>query len=349
MTETADESEIRSRPCPDCILCGLSGNRCHENLRDRLFGAWGSWSQKKCSNRDCGLVWLDPMPLTEDLGKAYRNYYTHASPAAAGRPGLARRVYRTMKRAYQANRYQYHQGRLPLWQRILAWLMYLLPISRGQADAEVRFLQNVPQGRLLDVGCGSGEWLLSMRSLGWRVEGLDFDESAVAVARQHGLEVRLGAVEQQEFPNDSFDAITLAHVIEHVPDPVGTLAECARILKPGGQLVVATPNSSSLGHRFFQQDWRGLEPPRHLHLFSPQSMRRTLGLAGFQKVTIRPQIARTVISESFFLWRGATGGSALTGRSWSGWLFTRIFNGLELCLVKFNPAVADCMSAIAVK
>jgi 2-polyprenyl-3-methyl-5-hydroxy-6-metoxy-1,4-benzoquinol methylase len=289
------------------------------------------------------------MPLTEDIGRAYRNYYTHASPSEAGRISLTRRAYRTIKRAYQVSRYNYRTGLMSFGEMVVGLPMYLFPLSRGEADAELRFLQSVPQGRLLDVGCGSGEWLLSMQTLDWQVEGLDFDENAVAVGHQRGLAVRHGSLEQQNLPKDSFDAVTLSHVIEHVDDPVRTLSECARILKPGGKLIVATPNNTSLGHRFFKENWRGLEPPRHLHIFSPQSLRQTLAQAGFQNVDIRPQIARSVISESFYLWRGAADGSALTARSWPGWLFTRIFNGLELCLVRFNPAIADCMCAIAVK
>jgi hypothetical protein len=120
-------------------------------------------------------------------------------------------------------------------------------------------------------------------------------------------------------------------------------------LKPGGKLVVATPNGSSLSHRFFQQAWRGLEPPRHLYIFSPQSIRRTLNLAGFDKISIRPQIARSVIYESFLLWRGASGAGVTSGRSRPAWFFTRLFNGLELALVHFKPSISDCMSAIALK
>jgi SAM-dependent methyltransferase len=228
-------------------------------------------------------------------------------------------------------------------------LMYAFPMSRRQADAEVRFLKYVPDGQLLDVGCGSGAWLKSMRELGWRAEGVDFDENAIAVAQQDGLKVSAGSLEQQGYPSDKFDAVTLSHVIEHVPDPVGTLTECARILKPGGKLIVATPNNWSLGHRLFRKNWRGLEPPRHLHIFSPQSLRRTLQLAGFSRVSIRPQIARSVIAESFFLWRGASGAAVVSARSVSGWLFARAFNAVELGLVSFFPSVADCTTAIAVK
>jgi SAM-dependent methyltransferase len=169
------------------------------------------------------------------------------------------------------------------------------------------------------------------------------------VATKNGLDVALGSLEQQCYPSEHFDAVTLSHVIEHVPDPVGTLVECARLLKKGGKLVIATPNNASLGHRLFGRNWRGLEPPRHLHIFSPQSLRRTLGMAGFQNITIRPQVARSVILESFNLWRGAKDGAALTTQTRLGWLVTRVFNGVELCLVPWRSSMADCMTAIAVK
>ena len=93
--------------------------------------------------------------------------------------------------------------------------------------------------------------------------------AAVQVARQRGLEVDCGAVEDQRYPAAAFDAVTLNHVIEHVPDPLATVAECRRLLKPGGRLLMFTPNAGSLAHWMFGRDWRGLEPPRHLHLFAP--------------------------------------------------------------------------------
>jgi SAM-dependent methyltransferase len=156
-------------------------------------------------------------------------------------------------------------------------------------------------------------------------------------------------LEDQHYPDASFDAVTLNHVIEHVPDPIQTLRECARILKKDGRLVILTPNSSSLGHRVFKQDWRGLEPPRHLHLFSMQSMRRTLELAGFRKVTLRPQIAFSVIYESVLLRQGQTGVFPPLRRFWAAWAFARLFNLVELCVIRWHPPVADCFGAIAEK
>jgi 2-polyprenyl-3-methyl-5-hydroxy-6-metoxy-1,4-benzoquinol methylase len=103
---------------------------------------------------------------------------------------------------------------------------------------------------------------------GWKVEGLDFDEQAVRRARNiYRLNVKQGTLEEARYPDHSFDAVTLRHVIEHLADPLKTLRECLRVLRPGGTLVVVTPNSESLGHGLTHEYWRGLEVPRHLEYF----------------------------------------------------------------------------------
>jgi hypothetical protein len=68
---------IRSEPCPRCYLCQTAGEMLYEGMRDRLFGAPGEWNLRRCPNRDCGLLRLDPMPLEADIGKAYADYFTH--------------------------------------------------------------------------------------------------------------------------------------------------------------------------------------------------------------------------------------------------------------------------------
>jgi 2-polyprenyl-3-methyl-5-hydroxy-6-metoxy-1,4-benzoquinol methylase len=289
------------------------------------------------------------MPLSEDIGRAYAAYYTHAPRDASSRTGPLKQIYRMMKRGYLANKYDYSLHGASSLVRALGVLLYLFPIRRGGADDSVRFLPAVPNGRLLDVGCGSGEWLQTMRGLGWQGEGVDFDEAAVKVGRQRGLAVRCGTVQQQNYPSESFDAIILNHVIEHVPEPVGTVSECRRILKRGGKLVLCTPNSSSLGHLVFKENWRGLEPPRHLHLFSPQSLRRLLDLAAIPNVTIHPQIAPTVVYESIILRRVLRGPFQTSHRNWSAWGISRLFSMAELCLLQWNPAVSDCLAAVAMK
>ena len=346
--DSATESEIRAVCQPHCMLCGSAGRLIYRNQRDRLFSAPGTWTFKKCPNHECGLIWLDPMPVEEDLGKAYTKYYTHQTQGAEKRPGTLKCLFGLMQRGYWAGKYGYPTAGslLPKW-----WgkLLYLFPLRRNEADGEVRHLSAVPNGRLLDVGCGAGGWLSLMHSLGWRVEGIDFDEHAVEIAAQNGLNVRLGGLEQQAYPSESFDAVVLNHVIEHLPDPVGTLAECFRVLRPGGKLVLFTPNSLSLGHVLFRDNWRGLEPPRHLHVFSMQTLPQTLAKAGFHKISAHPQIGRSVISQSFLLFCRRIGFNWATRQKLFPDVIARCFTALEVCLLNWRPSISDCVGAVATK
>jgi len=135
----------------------------------------------------------------------------------------------------------------------------------------------------LDVGCGDGSFLRVATRCGWCAIGLDPDVNAVASCRSNALAVLHGGIELFDAMENRFDVITLNHVIEHVPDPVELLRSCYRLLKPGGQLWLQTPNIDSLGIRRYGRHWRGLEPPRHLVLFNPASLRLALHHARFQR------------------------------------------------------------------
>jgi SAM-dependent methyltransferase len=124
-------------------------------------------------------------------------------------------------------------------------------------------------------------FLSRMQELGWAVTGIETDARAARFARERfGVEVVEGSLESAEFPADTFDAVILSHVIEHVFEPVSLLRECGRVLKPGGKLIVLTPNTGSFGHRVFREAWRGLEPPRHLHIFNRLTLDAAVREAG---------------------------------------------------------------------
>jgi SAM-dependent methyltransferase len=134
------------------------------------------------------------------------------------------------------------------------------------------------------------------------VEGVEPDP----VSRGHavevlGLDVIGGTLEEAGFPDSSFDALTMSHVVEHLVDPVRTFAECRRVLKPGGQLVVLTPNIGSLGHRWFRDSWRGLEPPRHLFLFRRETLRTCAERAGLRVVKVW-----TTANVAPFIWQASS-------------------------------------------
>jgi ubiquinone/menaquinone biosynthesis C-methylase UbiE len=141
-----------------------------------------------------------------------------------------------------------------------------------------------PPGRILDVGCGSGNFLAALRSRGWDAYATEFSDAAVAMAQRRGITVHRGTVEDAGYPDDHFDVVTMWHVLEHVPAPRETLNELRRILKPDGLLVVEVPDSASLTFRLCGRDWMGLDVPRHLQHFTPTTLVRLLTDSGFTPV-----------------------------------------------------------------
>jgi SAM-dependent methyltransferase len=275
---------IRTRPYPRCYLCGAMGDYLYRGLIDRLYNAPGRWDLKRCPNADCGLIWLDPIPIEEDIGKAYQTYFTHQTQDhPPGSPGFLRRAIRFVKSAYLADRFNYgpQAGRPLRW--FFALPMYLSP-HRAELGVPLKYLARQKTGRFLDVGCGSGASLELAQSVGWSAEGVDFDPQAVANARQRGLSVHCGQLSDQGFADGSFDLVLMSHVIEHVHDPLTLLSECRRILRPGGTILLLTPNSASWGQHRFTSACVDLDPPRHLHIFNAQTLTTLARRAGLGSV-----------------------------------------------------------------
>lgn len=277
---------IRSRPCENCFLCGSQGVMLYKGLEDRIFGAPGLWNFKVCPSADCKTVWLDPMPIEEDIIIAYRGYYTHGNTTKYKPLTLLRRLSRFLDHCYLFKKYGYGKTEATYWMGFLGVYRSLQPFRSAGLDFHVMHLPVRPGGRLLEVGCGSGENLKVLQDLGWIAEGVDFDAEAVENVRNKGLRVRQGTLEEQNYPNENFDAITMSHLIEHVHDPEHLLRECRRILKKDGRVVIVTPNTRSIGHRIFRKAWRPLEPPRHLHIYCPQAISSLMSKAGFSQIRV---------------------------------------------------------------
>ena len=145
------------------------------------------------------------------------------------------------------------------------------------------FLRKIgPDTTVLDVGCGSGQFLYRLKeTTGCMVQGLDLSENAVQSARQtFNLDVFQGTIDEAPFQDNFFDVITAWSYIEHVNNPHGVIQKMFTLLKPGGYLILKTPNIASFNARFFKEKWYHLDCPRHLFLFSPETLTAMLEKTG---------------------------------------------------------------------
>jgi 2-polyprenyl-3-methyl-5-hydroxy-6-metoxy-1,4-benzoquinol methylase len=341
---TRDET-IRTEEVRDCLLCAVPGTLLYGGLTDRLFGTPGQWGFLQCTR--CGLAWLNPRPIVADVGRMYQTYYTHAQSRRNDNANFLALIRRRAKGGLYAVVSGCNElASSWIWRQLgrpLSWV----PLLRERALMGMMCLKAADRGKILDLGCGDGLFLALMRDAGWEVNGVEPDPEAAKVAQQKlGSSVMLD-LEQAAFPDGSFDAVTLSHVIEHVHDPVALLAECRRVLKPGGNIVIVTPNINSLGHHKFGSSWRGLEPPRHLNIFSRDTLRLCCDRAGLCVRSVR-----TSARSSARVWQeskaiGSRKQSARSGLHWWPELCGTLFNLYEDFLCRVSPETGEEIVVVA--
>lgn len=158
----------------------------------------------------------------------------------------------------------------------------------GRAKALVKSLP--PQARALDVGCGDGRFLrlLGLHHRGLELHGIEMPGPAAdRASRIAGLVLHPGTLNSVSFDRDTFDIVSLVHVIEHLPDPEAALVRVVRWLRPGGRLFLAFPNFQSWQAKWFGRHWFHLDPPRHLTLVPPEAISARLTQLGLVRVAER--------------------------------------------------------------
>lgn len=172
---------------------------------------------------------------------------------------------------------------------------YQSPETKINADVHrVRFKiieLFAPQGSrfIFDVGCGSGFFLEFMRRRGWWVSGIDPSREHIRYAKGSlGLkDIHCGLWPLDAGIRTQLDVVTLFHVIEHIPSPVYALSALKKVLRPGGIAVIETPNVESWPTKLFGSRWVTLDAPRHVGLFSKQTLRYCLEKAGFEPLMLK--------------------------------------------------------------
>lgn len=188
------------------------------------------------------MIYLNPRPREEDSGRYYQHeeYLPFASVATPR--SLLDKLYALLRRVN------------------LRWKKKLLARFH-QADA------------LLDVGCGTGEFLAFMREAGWQVRGLERDANAAEWGRAHlQLPIQTGSVGDLQSEPQRFSAITMWHVLEHVYDPHAALGLFAKLLREDGVLIIAVPNIASFDAKFYREHWIALDAPRHVNHFTLEAL-----------------------------------------------------------------------------
>lgn len=162
----------------------------------------------------------------------------------------------------------------------IEWLQERLYARRAR---QVLRLLGRPNARVLDIGCGRGLLLHAFRQQGCEVLGTEFSDGACRHAREVlNIPVQVGLLHDLNFPDASFDAVVMWHVLEHVSDPRPTLAEIERILRPGGVFFCGVPDFGSPEARLTKAGWFHLDVPRHLSHHSQASLEKILAGAGLR-------------------------------------------------------------------
>jgi 2-polyprenyl-3-methyl-5-hydroxy-6-metoxy-1,4-benzoquinol methylase len=234
----------------NCPVC-LSSSTSSANLtgRDVLFETSTKTFNLSCCS-SCGCLFIDPLPGDAEIGGFYPlQYWWKASSG----------ILKSLEGAYRKMALRDH-------------VKFIVKAASG------------PAPHLLDVGCGSGTLLGLMKDRGFQVRGFDSSSEASRIAKsESGIDVVVGTrLHDARFGDESFDVVTLFHVMEHVTDPRSVLTEVRRILRPMGRLVLQVPNIESWQFRLFGVRWYGLDVPRHVINYSNHAMQRLLTESGFK-------------------------------------------------------------------
>ncbi|MCA9917146.1 MAG: class I SAM-dependent methyltransferase [Anaerolineales bacterium] len=232
-----------------CEICGSNDHYLIASRTDLFLGGDTKFAMHECA--ECGAIYQFPRPTPQKMADFYPSEYQ-----------------------------QYTKG--------LAEDKWLTRLSRryGLRKRAQVITNQVSTGKVLDVGCATGDFLSVMRTFeGWDVFGIEPSHSPLKYAREKvGLSVVEGILNVAPFAENSFDAITMWDVLEHVYNPPEVLADVARLLKPGGVFVVNHPNVDSIDRKVFKDMWLGYELPRHLYLFPGELLKGMMAELGFTEV-----------------------------------------------------------------
>lgn len=187
-----------------------------------------------CECLSCGLLYTMPRPSKDKIGAYYKSeeYYSHQE----NKKGFIPKVYEAVKKVNLKHKYKLATN-------------------------------GITKGKLLDIGCGVGDFLHTAEEHGWDCTGVEPSEDAIAIARKRIKANIIASEDLEQIPEATFDLITMWHVLEHVDDLKWQVEQLQRLIKPQGRIVIAVPNHKSYDAQFYKELWAAYDVPRHLSHF----------------------------------------------------------------------------------
>jgi 2-polyprenyl-3-methyl-5-hydroxy-6-metoxy-1,4-benzoquinol methylase len=203
------------------------------------------------------------------------------------------------------------------------------PLFYQIARQRLELLQQVvPDGRLLEIGCATGEFLTTAREAGYEVSGVDSSVRFSEHLREQGIDVDTGDFEQIALPETGFDIVAGFHLLEHIPEPLPFLDKVATLLSPNGLLFLITPNTASRTDQLFAWDHPMFTEADHVCLYSPASVQRLLTAAGFELITMttREPTHHLFTSLKIFLKQSSSPWRQIVGKFVKPYFLTALLN-----------------------
>lgn len=272
-----------SRDDYECRICGnREGNRTYR-VREMMFGSGEEFVYFQCG--ECGCLQIDRIP--EDLGRFYPEDYLSFKD-------YSRRARNPLRRYTEGRRVRYWMEGRGLLGRIIALFQ-----SEPDYAKWARLAGIGRRARVLDLGCGNGKLLLRMMNGGFaNLEGAD-PFIASDIEYPGGVRIRRTALEEIAATRaGDFDLVMMHHAFEHMDRPGAVLDEAARLLAPGGTLLIRVPVADSFAWEHYRENWFQLDPPRHLYLHTSNSMSRLAEAAGLEIFAIEHDSAGVQFMES---------------------------------------------------
>lgn len=263
----------------ECPICSSRKFEPYLNIKDHSISK-ETFTIKRCS--ECGLKITSPRPEDSELGRYYESedYVSHSDT----NKGLVNFVYQKVK-----------------------------SITLKQKEALISSFHTTK--KLLDIGCGTGDFLVYCKKQGWEVQGLEPDINARKRAIEKGLEKISDLDEFYNLPENSFGIISMWHVLEHVADLNKYMANLHSILEDNGRLLIAVPNPDSPDAKKYQEFWAAYDVPRHLFHFSKKNIKELAEKHGFNLESVKP-----MLYDSYYV-------SMLSERYLKGVIFNAAING----------------------